>query len=104
MLFGSGQSAEVVQNLRQRGAGVVLAVLYDVNPALRNKTEDIGGVVLPVPDARVVFLVVRTDSGKVIHRGQFKAVTDGKGESRLAPYAATVLITKYLVPSCPAVK
>ena len=103
-LFGPGDSSQVVQTLRQRGSGLILAVLYDIDPALRNKVEDVGGVSMPVPDARVGFVVIRADTGKIIHRGQFKAITDGKGESRLAPYAATVLIAKYLVPSCPAVK
>jgi hypothetical protein len=104
MLFGSGDSSQVVQDLRQRGAGVILAVQYDIDPALKNKVEDVGGVAMPLPDAHVGFVVIRADTGKIIHRGLFKAITDGKGESRLAPYAATVLITKYLVPSCPTVK
>lgn len=94
----------LVDNARREGAGVLLAVSYAISPGERARTETIGGIAVPVPDARVTFAVIRVDSGALVYRGQFKAVTEGKDPARLAPYAASILVAKYLVPFCPALK
>lgn len=101
--FESDNFGPIAAKAAATSTGVVLAVFYDINPALRNQTSDVGGVVMPVADARVIFVVLGAGSDRPLYRGQFKAVTEGKADARLAPYAASILISKYLVPSCPAI-
>jgi mRNA degradation ribonuclease J1/J2 len=94
----------ILDQARRQGGRVLLAVLYDINTKDRNRTVDFYGTSTQVPDARAVFLVIRTDSGAVVQRGEFRAYARDESEPVLAAHATKTLITKYLVPSCPAIK
>ncbi|MDP2989747.1 MAG: hypothetical protein Q8O57_04185 [Kiritimatiellota bacterium] len=84
-------------------AGVVLAVLFDIDPLKRGATTQIYGVTLPAMDSMVRFFVVRVEDGKIIYNGQFKETAGALAESRLADRTTAIMITKYLVPNCPVV-
>ena len=84
-------------------AGVVLAVLFDIDPLKRGATTQMYGVTLPAMDSMVRFFVVRVEDGRIIYNGQFKEAAGALAESRLADRATAIMIAKYLVPQCPVV-
>lgn len=84
-------------------AGVVLAVLFDIDPHKRGATTQMYGVTLPAMDSMVRFFVVRVEDGQIVYNGQFKETAGALAESRLADRAAAIMITKYLVPQCPVI-
>lgn len=72
-------------------AGVVLAVLYDINPA---KASGI--------DTVVRYLVIDGASRAVVDRNQFKEMTGTQSPDRMAARCAEILARRYLVPKSPA--
>lgn len=84
-------------------AGVVLAVLFDIDPLKRGATTQMYGVTLPAMDSVVRFFVVRVADGQIVYNGQFKEAAGALAESRLADRATAIMITKYLVPQCPVI-
>jgi len=93
-----------VREAAGKGAsGLILGVLYDIDPAKRGKTTDTLGVKSPSLDAVVRFFVVGVSDGKLAYNGQFREIAGANPEPRLADHAAAILVTKYLVPGCPVV-
>ncbi len=86
-----------------QGAGIVFGVLYDIDPAKRGVMISQFDMTVPVPDTVVKFFVVRTPDNKLMYNDQFREITGEKAESALAGRAASVIITKYLVPNSPSV-
>lgn len=84
-------------------AGLIFGVLFDVDPAKRGKMASNFGVDVPVPDAVVRFFLVRVADGKLIYNSQFKEIAGARPEANLADHSAAVIITKHLIPQCPAV-
>ncbi len=93
----------VCKEARARDTSLILAVLYDIDPAKQGKTADDFGMAVPVLDALIRYFVIRAADGAVLFNGQIKEVTGGRAESSLAERAAVILITKHLVPNCPAI-
>ncbi|MBI3986284.1 MAG: hypothetical protein HY343_05165 [Lentisphaerae bacterium] len=85
-------------------AGILWAILVDIDPARRGKTEDVLGVSASVLDTDVRFFIVAGESGKLVYNGSFKETAGASSESKLAERAAAVMIVKYLLPQCPAVE
>jgi hypothetical protein len=77
--------------------GVVLAVLYDVDPA----KSAVSGQ--PTVDTVVRYMVLDTGQKKVVDRGQFKEMTGRQSPDRMATRCADILIRRYLVPHSPAI-
>jgi len=86
-----------------QGGGIVLGVLYDIDPAKKGKTITQFDMTIPVPDTVVKLFVIRAADKKLMYNDQFKEITGNKTESVLTDRAASIVITKYLVPHCPAV-
>lgn len=84
-------------------ADIVLGVLYDIDPDKKGVTVENFGVKMPVPDAVVRFFVVDPHKNINIFNGQFKEITGGRPENVLAERVALLLISKHLVPGCPAI-
>ncbi|MFA5042696.1 MAG: hypothetical protein WC381_07345 [Kiritimatiellia bacterium] len=84
-------------------AGVILAVLFDIDPRKRGTTTQMYGVTIPAMDSMVRFFVVRAEDGRIIYNGQFKETAGVFAESRLADRAAAIMIAKYLAPQCPVI-
>lgn len=84
-------------------AGLVLAVLFDIDPLKRGATTQMYGVTLPAMDSMVRFFIVRVEDGAIVYNGQFKETAGALAESRLADRAAAIMINKYLVPQCPVI-
>lgn len=101
--FDKMNFAAACQAASAQQAGVVLAVLFDIDPHKRGATTQMYGVTLPAMDSMVRFFVVRVEDGKIVYNGQFKETAGALAESRLADRAAAIMITKYLVPQCPVI-
>ena len=86
------------------GAGILLAVLFDIDPARRGATEDVAGVAMPVLDSTVKFVVLPTGAAAPLYSGSFKESAGRAPESRLADRAEAILVQKYLAPGCPGLK
>ncbi|MEI7436480.1 MAG: tetratricopeptide repeat protein [bacterium] len=93
----------VCKEAQARDAQLILAVLYDIDPAKQGKSSDNFGMAVPTIDALVRYFIVRASDGKIMFDGQIKDVTGGRPESSLAERTAMILITRYLVPNCPAI-
>ncbi len=93
----------VCKDAQAKGAQLILAVLYDIDPAKQGKTSDNFGMAVPAIDALVRYFIVRASDGKILFDGQIKDVTGGRTESSLAERTAMILIARYLVPNCPAI-
>lgn len=85
-----------------KNADIVLAVLYDIDPAKKGTTSEQFGVRVPVPDAVVRFFVVDPRNNSNIFNGQFREVAGDRPEHVLAERTALLLISRHLVPNCPA--
>jgi hypothetical protein len=96
--FAAAQSAAL-----RSGAGVVLAVLLDIDPALRGKLTRVFDRDMPAVDTRVRFAVAAT-SGPVVLSGGFNDVAGNKSEGQLAEHAVAVFVENYLVPTCPRIE
>ncbi len=95
---------DVCPAAQQQEAGVILGVLFDIDPAKRGTTQNTMGVNVPALDTDVKFFVMTTPDCGVLYTGRFKEVAGSHAESRLAERAAGILIRKYLVPACPALR
>ncbi|MBM4148986.1 MAG: hypothetical protein FJ224_08070 [Lentisphaerae bacterium] len=102
--FDNRAFTPAVDLARRQGAGVLLAVLFDIDPARRGKTEVHFGEAMPAVDSRVRFFVLKTADGSVLYTDQFKEIAGTSTSDRLAERAATIMVNNYLVPKCPAVK
>jgi hypothetical protein len=86
-----------------RGAGMLLAVLYDIDPAKRGTMQEVAGVKIAALDSTVRFFVVPTGATPPLYSGQFKEATGPNSPPRWAERAASILIKKYLVPESPSI-
>ena len=82
--------------LQESGSGVVLAVLYDVDPA---KSAEPGAI-----DTVVQYLVMDAARHQVVDRGQFKEMTGTQSADRMAVRCADILVRRYLAPRTPALE
>lgn len=85
------------------GAGIVLAVGFEIDPSKRGQQEEHFGAKFPVVDSTVRYLVIEPSIGFLSCSDQFKEIAGESAEVRLADRAATILIQKYLIPHCAAV-
>ena len=99
--FDDGESGAVVA--AAKGAGVLLAVLIDVDPAKRGTKQIVFGQETDAIDTRVHYRVLGLPAGRSLLEGSFKAVAGKTSPDGLAKRSATVLIRNYLIPKCPAV-
>lgn len=76
--------------------GVILAVLYDVDPAKSAASDH------PVIDTVVRYFVADGRTGQVVDRNQFKEMTGTQSADRMAARSAEILIRRYLVPKSPS--
>ena len=102
-LFDRNDLSAASARAAAEGAGILLAVLFEVDPARRGKTEDLFGTQAPVTDSVVRYVVVRPQGAVRVYGGQFKAMAGQNSDATLAGYTAAILITKYLVPHCPGI-
>lgn len=101
--FDTQDMSALIQTAADGGASLLLTVLVDIDSARREKTENILGVRAAVPNTVVRFSVLRLRDGAPVYAGQFRETAGGQSHAHLAERAAAILITKYLVPNCPAV-
>ncbi|MEI6971584.1 MAG: hypothetical protein WCL44_08705 [bacterium] len=99
--FSTQELSSMTQSAASGGASLLLSVLVDIDPKRRGKTEDLFGVQTLVPDTVVRFSI--TQNGSPVYIKQFKETAGKQSATHLAERVATILIGKYLVPSCPAV-
>jgi len=85
-------------------AGILLIVLYDIDPAKRGKVLEMDGQRVPLPDTLVKFLVAVPGTAKSLFAGDFKELAGDSSESAFAKPAAVILLRNYLVPKCPPVE
>jgi hypothetical protein len=100
-LFDSRNTSHVVKVARKAGAGVVLALLYDIDPVRRARAAA-PGAAPSGPDSSITLLVVRVADEQVIFTANIREVAGSSSPVRLAETAANILIQKYLVPKCPS--
>ena len=100
--FDEGEIAGPAALAKARGAGVILAVLVDIDPKKRGKKTVVFGQETDMIDTRVRFVVVSVADVTTVYEGSLKAVAGRSSEATLAKRSATQMIKNYLVPKCPA--
>jgi hypothetical protein len=104
-VFDVSSMEPLIKAVEGKDVGIVIAVLFDIDPVKRRKNNDAGGI--PSIDTQVRFLIVSISAktgAEVLYSGNFKEIAGKASDSRLASHAAAILIRNYLVPNCPSVK
>lgn len=102
--FSQRQIDPIIEAAATERAGVVLAILMDIDPKKRGKTEKVFDMDAPAIDTRVYFYVISSISRSIIFDGSFKEIAGTGTDTSLSTRATTILIKNYLVPKCPVVK
>ena len=101
-LFDQRSLAAITGVAKQKGAGMILAVMLATDPAKRGQTKEVMGVAMPVVDSEVSFLVIDVEGSAVLYGDRFSEITGTRSDSQCAERVASLLVEKYLIPKCPA--
>jgi len=88
----------------QHGAGVILAVMLDIDAGRRGQQVRVFERDVPAVDTQVRFLVAGVQDGPVLLNGEFKEIAGTRTEQQLATHATAILIDNYLVPRLPLIE
>jgi hypothetical protein len=101
-LFERNQFDVLPSATTRQDNGILLAILYDIDPNRKGTKEELAGVLVPAIDSRVRVIVLT--EGAIFYAAEFKDVAGGSSQANIAERSANVLVRKYLVPECPALE
>ena len=84
-------------------AGVILALLMDVDQEKRAKILNGAAAESMAVDTVVKYLVISVSDGSCVYDGSIKEIAGSTPNSAVAAHAVAILIQNYLVPKCPAI-
>jgi hypothetical protein len=102
-LFDQRDLTGAVKAAIDQQAGVILALLMDVDPEKRALARSGASAENVSVDTLMKYMVISVSEGVCIYDGSIKEIAGSTSDAAVAAHAVAVLIQKYLVPKCPAV-
>ncbi|MCA1808579.1 MAG: hypothetical protein ABR497_02730 [Kiritimatiellia bacterium] len=101
-IFDARDAAPAAKAARDIQTDIALLVYVNTDSTLRGQTQEIMGVQMPVTDTSVRFMVIDTRDNRIIYSDEFRELRGNRSDTRLAERIATIMISNYLAPKCPA--